>query len=386
MFLFFRIVADIFWNIKAVSIALNIVMFAWAIWYIIKIKLKKSLLAVYAVLLLFLLLFTFSLFQKIDSQSVNIFFKVFFSVFLFVIGLKSSTIISDSEKIAKFSIVLVLLHLGLSFMHIGYQYWGDVFTFSGLYFFKTDLALAMVISTVYILYFTSINTLLKYALTACAFYLIFISNARIHLLSSFLIIVFYFFRKPIVEKPGRVLIVGLPLLLVSFLGFLLLVQFMLPRGLLLVDLNNFYSESNTQGRSVIWETLLSHFNQAGAASRLFGMGLTADLQINSRFGQSDEVYNSHDGFLYLMISTGYAGCIAFFVFTGLIFRRFFKVAKTFRFDRSKNTYIMMFLSHAAIFYISNLSNVNLIFQQQTWFFFFWAGVLYNRKYLPVVVN
>lgn len=380
MFLIFRIIADVLWEYKVISVLANAIMFLVAAKYIGEIKFTVKSFIISIILLSFILIMTLSFSKLVNAESSLIFFKATLSIFLFIIGMHSKRIASDSAIIAKMGLFLILLHLVFSVLKIGYQMWGGANTFSGLYFFKTDLALSMVISLVYALYFLKIKNIYKILLILICLYIVFLTNARIHLLTSFLVLVLFFFKKQILASPKKIFFIGAPVIAISFILFILFVQLFLPPDLLLIDVANFYSNNNMQGRNVIWDTLISKFSASNISSQVFGLGLTADVKINARYADTEEVFNAHSSYLYILISFGYIGCILFLTFLSMVIKRFFDLAKIYKNDLLKGNLLMVFLSIWIIFFVSSFSSVMLIFQQLMWFFFFWGGVLFNKKY------
>lgn len=382
MVLFFRILADTLWNVKLVAILLNAVVVLWFIRIIFHKPISKSVLPLYSIIGLLIVNIVYAFYND-QGDSVNIFFKVLCTFLVFVLGVNDTTVWRDSGRIEKLSMALLGIQLIMSLVGLGYQLWGGINTFSGFYYFKTDLALAVVIGLIYILYSGSLGKWVKIGACVVSLYLIFISNARIHLMTSFLIIILYLFQQRILHNSRKIILLGTPLVLVAFIVVIALVQtFFASSGLLLIDFEHFYSEENMQGRNVIWETLLDKFSATDGVNKLFGMGLTADVRISERYGHSQEVYNSHNGYLYLLISLGYVGLVLFFLFSWIIWSKFFKLSVGQQVNPLQGKMLMMFLSFAIIFYVSSFTNVTLIFQQETWFFIYYAGLLFNAVYFP----
>ncbi|WP_231427206.1 O-antigen ligase [Pedobacter sp. Leaf250] len=377
MFIIFRIIADILWQFKIVSVLVNISMLLAVVGMLYRFKFTTVNIFPIFTLVFFIIVILLSFLRLVDTETSIIFFKTIFSIFLFVIGMVTKRIFRDSVIAAKISIGLIIIHVILAIAKIGYQTWGGAYTFSGLYFFKTDLALSMVLSLIYLLYFGDLKPLFRFLLVLIGLYIIFITNARIHLLSSFLILVIYYFREKIINSPKKTILIGAPLIAIGFLLFLLIIQQFLPPDLLLVDLNDFYSDSNMQGRNVIWETLISKFQVSSIIDQFFGLGLTADVRINSLFANTEEVFNAHSTYLYILISFGYVGCLLFLSFVFQMFKRFFKLAIDCKNDQLKQKILMVFFSIWIVFLVSSFSSVSLIFQQLMWFVFLWAGVLFN---------
>lgn len=381
MILFFRILADFCWNYKAVATVLNVLVIVFFIKKLLTNKIDTKVITVYNVLGIILGLLIFSFALKVNETTLKIFIKIFVSIILFVYGCYATDIFKSSQKILLLSIGIICFELLFSVLGLGYKDWGAVRTFTGFYFFKTDLALSMVISMSYVLYFYDKNIKIKIALILISFYLVFISNARIHLLTSIMLVLMYLVQSYILTKPTRAI---LTISTVS-LGFVVVFSLLLyltniaGDNFLSLDVKDPFGGGNTQGRDKIWEVIIEKFNKADFVDQFLGLGLSFDSDVNQKFSETGDGNNSHNGYLFMMVSIGYLGLSLFLLYISMIYRRFVFLSKKF-FDVQRTTLLMLFLSHTMIFLVSNISNVNLMFQQQTWFFFYFAGVLYNRKY------
>lgn len=383
MFLILRIVADLLWQYKAIAVILNILMFVYALVPRRRVTISKSAGIVLLTFFIFFLILFAAYLKKIDEDSTVLFLKVFLSFFLFSIGLQARLLIRDSILIAKLSVLIILCHFACSLLNIGYQLWGNVNTYSGIYFFKTDLATAMIICLIYCLYFLKARNWVRHLIIAISVYLIFISNARIHLLSVFLVLTVYFFRKQIIKRPKRTLFLGAPLVAIAFVLVISIVLYFLPSRFVSIDFDNFYSDSNMQGRNNIWDALITQFKAESVSNQISGLGLTADVDISKKFGAPDQAHNAHNTYLFILISMGYSGLLLFLLMIYLFLNRFFKLTSISMNNVERETFLMVFLSFMLVFLIASLSAVTIAFQQLTWFVFFWAGVLFNEKMFSI---
>ena len=380
MFLFYRTIADALWEYKSLSIILGLLVVYYGASKSKKIKLDQEYIGALWVLGCLVALFLRSLISNINNDTLGIIFKVFTSFALFFVGYRCRNLKLSSIRITYLNMFLIGLQFLVSFVGYGYQTWGEVRTFSGLYFFKTDMALAAVIGLSYILYFYRKNRTYKYIMVLVALFLIFKTNARVHLLTSFLLIAVYYFRNTILNSPKKFFIVYPPILIACFIVVLVVVQTYFSKGLMVVNFDDFGSDSNLQGRNVIWMTLLTYYWNAPLSNQIYGFDLVADERINYWYANMNTVYNSHNTFMFLLISVGALGLLVFLYLSVIFFKRFFSLCKRPFLAPFQKTLLLMFFSNLLIFYISGLSSVTLIHAQQTWFFFFWAGVLFNPFY------
>ncbi len=377
------------WQVKAVSVLVNIILIVFIISSIPKGKLrlgKRSKSIVFLVLMMMILVFV-SFLRKADISSFSVFFKITGSLLIFYYGLLyRSDIFLVLNRLSRISVWGMLLFLVLSFFAFSYQYWGDSFTFKGLYYFKTDMALAIVVFISFMLLNEKLSIFLKILLFLIGLYLIFLTNARVHILTGILVFVIYFFRRQLFVNLSRKLIVAMPLFLgVTLLSLIAYNQLVDSRegNNLKVELtsDDFFSESNSQGRSVIWATLLMDYAESNVAEKLLGKNLTEDYVIVNRWTGRD--YGAHSTFFYLLIATGLVGVLLFVGIMVMFFRCIIFLTKLQEINGdqllAKEKILFVTFSHLLIFLISSLTNTSIVFQQQTWFFMFFAGYCYNIR-------
>lgn len=218
------------------------------------------------------------------------------------------------QKLIGLSSFLALLSLSVfSLAGGGYIFWGNVATFTAGYYFKADLAMAVLIFLVFI--FTIINNrLLLLIAVGCAFYLVLKSNSRISLplvviLPSF---IFVLLRTSGLRFGKSVIFV---ILISVFVGMSLftLIDFK-SLNLLGFDFSDPYSAANTQGRSVIWGALLNSYSSVDIWGKLFGQGLMADIEATQLFSESVSLdgLRAHSSYLYLLLCVGVVGSLIFY--------------------------------------------------------------------------
>ena len=135
-----KILADMFWQFPV----LDMLLLGFAL-VILGLHLPQSRVSyglpdAASVLLLTLLTFSFS--KSVDGAVV--FFKMASAIILYFLGRESSESFNEAVKGALIASIVVLVLNAATFVSgAGFQTWGDANTFSGLYYFKTDLASAM---------------------------------------------------------------------------------------------------------------------------------------------------------------------------------------------------------------------------------------------------
>jgi O-antigen ligase len=382
MILFFRIICDIFWQVKELSIILNIVAFVYAFYLLSAYKIVKSQFHILVILFLLALIYSFAYLKSPSDTSFKIYFKLIGSLSIPIIGFYIFSINKTLKILTVTSYLIIFVNLLFSFIGIGYKLWGNVNTFSGIYFFKTDLALSSLICLVFILASDVKYIIFKFIFVIAIAYLVFLSNSRAYYIIFLVIIFLYYFQNIFFTNPVRSLLISIPILLISAYTLFTVISLFSTSNILLVSFSktDFFSEYNTQGRSVIWQILLSKFFEYSFIEKFYGLGLDADINLMKRFGKSEEVYNSHNTFLYLIISTGFLGLVTFIFLITLFFRKLIINSKFFLNSNTHSKLLFLSFSHFFIFFISSLSNATIIFQQETWFFFFFLGIMYNNIY------
>lgn len=234
-------------------------------------------------------------------------FYSFFSSYLAARIIKINFKISQMFVLFCFFSILAFFFASIS--GYGYQYLGAVRTFSGGYFFKTDMAISAIILLSFISVFSRIKVL-TFLSTLLCFYLVLITNARIALpLVIAVPLLAIAFRKGWIKRlNGKAMIYGLvacsagmsALLLVSYTG----------NNMLGFDFSEPFSAANTQGRTVIWATILGLYAEAPVFEQMFGLGLGADSYATSLLGSHQLAgVRAHSSYVYLLVCTGVVGLL-----------------------------------------------------------------------------
>ncbi len=252
-----------------------------------------------------------------------------------------------------------------------FKLWGGAITFVGMYFFKTDLALAMTQCLIFILFVKKLRWY-NYTLAALASIMIFLSNARISFVIAFMIFGLVFLYKISRFFKRRIRIFDLRMIATVCISVALAIASLTVLSKLpineylghislsvdnsvqsgdisdtigdeMIDTDNdgipdtpadenlspneeftfktirakivsvwlkIYTPANTQGRSTIWRMLVEDFSSRGVMSRLFGIDFISDnYQITPTFSAG-----SHNAYLKTMFSIGIIGLILFFAF------------------------------------------------------------------------
>lgn len=308
-----RFFVDYFWEYKLFSV-LHVVVFVFfaIITSLITNRHFKACRTDGFVSILLLLVFCVFALAPGDEAIVELLKFISFASFYFI-GRVVVPVIKYQKLIGLFSF-LALLSLSVSSLAGGgYIFWGNVVTFTAGYYFKADLAMAVLIFLVFV--FAIINNRFLLLITVgCAFYLVLKSNSRISLP---LVVILPSFISALLRTSGlrfgrSVIFV---ILISVFVGMSLftLIDFK-SLNLLGFDFSDPYSAANTQGRSVIWDALLNSYASADIWGKLFGQGLMADTEATQFFSGSVnlEGLRAHSSYLYLLLCLGAVGSLIFY--------------------------------------------------------------------------
>ena len=313
LFVITRIAVDYFWEFKYLSVAHTILFLFIAIYYLLKTKKQVRACTVDKIFILFTAFAFLTLARSTSPLAILDFVKLFSYLIFYFVGRVFPPEINYPRILNLFSIMSLVLLTILALAGKGYQYWGDVMTFTGGYYFKTDLAISSLILLSLCLASTNRKAIMLIA-TICTGYIVFKSNARIALpLAIALPVVISHIQSGGVFKI-KIKTIALPLvsicLVISafcFINFEAL-------GMLSFDLSDPFSASNTQGRSVIWSALLQAYAEAGFIDKIIGLGLGYDSTATRLFSESSSLQGvrAHNSFLYLLVCLGALGSLAFY--------------------------------------------------------------------------
>ncbi|WP_192579140.1 O-antigen ligase family protein [Dyadobacter aurulentus] len=338
----------------------------------------------------FSLILLLSFYRNPTSETGIILFKIILSFVIFYYGA-----IYDKNPskliftIAKVSCAFIVFNMILSFTPYAYQRWGTITTFSGLYYFKTDMALALVVFLAFVLASDQMNIWLKIMSIVFAAYLVYLTNARIHILTIFIVIGCWLYGERLFINIKRKILYLVPIGIVGFISLVIILNSIGDDNILKIEIStgNVYNDANLQGRNQIWNVLISKYQAATTYDQLFGMGLNADATLTVGNLETNASHNAHNGYIFLLIATGFVGLSSFFVILWLFAKRFFLITDNYStIIKERTTRIVvhpvlyLFFVNTLIFLVASLTNSAIMFQQQTWFFLFFAGYLFNFRF------
>lgn len=377
LLIIFRFFVDFFWEFKFLNILHTAVICFFALLlFFTQRRISFKVIIPDIIIVFFIILCSISFLRSERNEDAILdYLKMIPLLFYYIIGRSLSKRVK--LNLVGFSCILFSTLLFLSaLLGYGYKYWGDIYTFAGGYFFKTDVALAVLIFLSFSLSL-DFNKFLKLYLFLISVFIVFVSNSRI---SIPIILMIYFFSymsmKNFMLNLSRQLFLTLFILIIG-LSIFSIVDFS-KMGLIGFDLSDPFSEKSTQGRSLIWSAIINYYNNFDLFNKIFGSGMASDLVAAKNFHESSrfESIRAHSTYLWLLVCTGWSGLISFLSF---IVSVFYIVIKRVRNNQYDEKYLFVFICLSFIFLIMSVSVELIIRTQITYLLFFFAGLCCNNK-------
>lgn len=320
------------------------------------------------IILTMAVLFLLSFFR--DMRGTAQFVKIESAFLLYGIGRLSFLKFPKTLRAIRRSFGVVLIVVGVYyFTDSGFKEWGEVMTFVGPYFFKTDLAIAMTQTMIFLLFAASARhsrmTIVPVAI--CLFFVL-LSNARIYYFvdAIILVVVFLHYREGKGGARWRITLKTGALFVLVMIGGVFALNYLshtfLSDRFLLIEVNTISdlgNEANTQGRSVVWARILGHFFAQDFWTQFWGLDLFSD-------GILGVICDSHNVYIKVLYATGFLGGAVFLLFL-------FENIRILNRVRARNLYYTT-LSLFVSFLLAGLSAIVLEYTQQTWIYMFLLGV------------
>ncbi|PKG23714.1 O-antigen ligase family protein [Niallia nealsonii] len=383
-FLFFlKPIFDMLWQYKVLDLLLICLLFLFLLQRMHNIKLNIT----SFIMLTFSLFILRSFFAKVDYSTLSILLKIGSALLIFFAAQFNKTPNKTTKLIESSYIIPVITIILLALFGKGYVLWGNALTFVGPYFYKTDLAIAIVLSIIFFrnTLFHAQSKILKFLVGIYIFglapFLILEANSRMFLiiLGIFYIMIIIeltkYTRRKLNKSLTRILI-GLSVVgLIS--GYSIYDNYFKPDDALEIKLStqDIFSLSNTQGRSGIWEAEITHFKEAEHPFFvLFGFYIDKDVEFNT---YSANGFDAHNSYLKVLINFGVFGLCTYLLFLVLIYIRLSKLIKENVSDKEKYNHLMTIQMVFIFFLISGLTQSNLVYTQSSWYAFYFMGLLFN---------
>ncbi|QCB47787.1 O-antigen ligase family protein [Hydrogenophaga sp. PAMC20947] len=332
-FLVSRFISDYFWEFKILSASQILIIFVALLFLkVTRRKLRLSITGIDLLAISFTLYVCSSYLFNANDDTLIITIKFCLFLLAYFAGRMNLLVFSQLEKLSIIASIALLAFLGMGLLGVGYQDWGGVSTFTAGYFFKSDLALSACMLLTIILSGSKNIKLLSISWLSTMI-VVLQTNARVFIPIVFLLpIIAYLISNK--DRPninylsifGKTLVLAIAASLVMYFG---ISAFSDNGDYLVISTTDFFSASNTQGRSVIWDALIAGYLSSDLTTQLFGAGLDADRIFVSGFAEVAglEDANAHNIYLYILVSLGLIGlifCTSILLFTSKIFYQLLK--------------------------------------------------------------
>lgn len=367
MFFVLKIMADMLYQFKLADIFLS---FIGLIIIIFNVN-KENIQLCFGDVVIVALFFLFSISFIKDISYYFDYFKISSAFLLYFIGRLNFQSDVNIARTLKYGFFLILyINAAVCFAGLGTKIWGHAETFSGLYYFKTDFALMLSFFLVFWLYSTSKHGIIYWISTFLSLFLIFMCNSRIfYLIVVFILYFHYLYKKgkKIFNLRHLILLFCLLILTITLISNLNQIPLFRSRHFISLGYSSFgdlFNQSNMQGRNIIWNNLLSNFNQQPFFVRIFGAG----LGFNYLYGIKE--LNEHSLYIKLIINTGYFGLFIWLLFVLYLLKIINKTIER------KNSFIT--LSLLIIFLIQGISVPTILFTDSSWIPMFFFGCCISK--------
>ena len=314
--LFFKPIIDVFYQVQVLDYCALVMAI---IVLVLELQNRKLEICQYDIIIIGIFaLYTFTLLRSWSGSNFIIYIKTISAIILYFIArLSSEEVDICISSVTNGYICALIINLVAIVGGVGIKQWGAARTLTGLYYFKTDMAIALIMLLLFLLSKTKLSFKIV-AMSVGVLIMLVLTNARISYLVAFLIVFFaYIYHKEVLGKCKRLLKINMKLIaLVMLLGFAMLFMlrflgntaFFAKQGFISLNflkVSDLFSDANTQGRTAIWTNLLNDFKNHGFLQHMFGINLNTALSF--RVGTRNITHNAHNLYLALLYETGYVG-------------------------------------------------------------------------------
>lgn len=383
VFLFLKQIVDMFYQYKILDygmVILGVILLVVKIWKD-KIYLQiKEFFCVTDFVVIAIMLVYFGAFLRF-TNAYGVFFKMESAFLLYFLGrVYGKEIMAYGRLLAYAGYVVVYSNFFYRFYQFGFKFivTGSEETLlnaGGLYYYKTDLAVGIIIAVLFIYFFGERKWLKWLTIFPVCGYMVFYSGARMQqviMVVEYLLILLNElenrtqFVLKVKEKYAKGIIV---VIFTSVFLFFVSLQYIpfekITMGLQTKSGAGTVLEKIMHSRHVIWWDVLEYFSEQSFGTRLLGI----DLQ--TEYLHTSAGMRAHSTYIKLIYSTGYIGCFLFLIFASLILLRLCKE------ENRKLIYILLIL--LVMLSGSGLTIESMEATQMSWFPMLFTGVLFSQK-------
>lgn len=245
----------------------------------------------------------------------------------------------------------------------------------GLYYYKTDLAIGIIIAVLFIYMFSEVKWLKWITILPVCGYMVFYSGARTgQLIMAVEYLLIFLHELELRERFALKLKEKYVFWIGGVLSFLVLVFFIVLQFIPFTEIASgigdeagagAFLEKLMHSRHIVWWDILDFFSNQSFLTRIFGIDLGTEYLHNSKG------IAAHSMYVKQIYAAGYLGCFVFLAFLISIFRKLLQE------DDRKQKYIVLILWSMLL--IAGLTVESLESTQMSWFPMLSAGMLLTGK-------
>lgn len=315
-------------------------------------------------------------------SAYGIYFKLISCLLIYFLGrLYADETIQNGNILAAVGYIVIYSNFIYRFYQFGYKFIvkgpeETLLNVGGLYYYKTDLAVGIIIATLFIYTFSKKRILCWITILPVAGYMVFYSGARMQKI-VFAMIYIIIFLKEIENRRKRNIVFNafffrilIGIFIILPIVFFIALQFF-PFDIWAneIDLSADWATSALErlmhSRQTVWWDILYYFRERPFWTRLWGIDLETEWMHNVV-----EV-RAHSSYIKQIYATGYAGCFLFVAFVCSILKYL---------EQEKNRSLLYLVIGLWIMLLgSGLSIESLESTQMSWFPMLFAGVTVSQR-------
>lgn len=333
VFLFLKQLVDMFYKYQILDYGMVVLCLFLLCMKIKKDKIYKNLKEFFCLAdcLAIVLMMTYGLSFLHYPSAYGIFFKLESCFLLYFWGrLYGNEILEHGKALAIAGYIVVYANFLYRFYQFGFKFivTGPEVTLlnmGGLYYYKTDLAVGIIIAVLFIYMFSEAKWLKWITIAPISGYMVFYSGARIGklvMIIEYLLILLYELQKrgrlSLKLKEKHIVWIGGTVSLFVLLFFIVLQIFPfedIASALNVETGQGSFLEKLMHSRHIIWWDILDYFSQQPFFTRLLGIDLKTEYLHNS-LG-----IRAHSMYIKQIYAVGYAGCFLLLAFLTAVFKK-----------------------------------------------------------------
>ncbi len=383
IFLFCKQIVDMLYQYKILDYGMVLFALVLICYKIRKEKIYKDMKEFFcpADMIVFALMLIYVLAFLKYTNAYGIFFKVESCFLIYFLGrLYGKEIMQHGKVLAAAGYIVVYINFIYRYCQFGYKFivTGPEVTLlnsGGLYYYKTDLAIGMIVALIFIYHFSQVRWFKWFTIIPICGYMVFYSGARMQQLimaAEYVLILLCELEKrtkfalKLHEKCMKVIIgIGFSLTAVFFAALQLFPFDKVEAGLQVDTGAGSFLENLMHSRHIIWWDILKYFSEQSLFTRIFGIDLQTEYLHNA------QNMRAHSAYVKQIYSTGYVGCFLFLTLIAFILLYLCR-------EKNKKM-VYMILALWLMFLGAGLTIESLEATQMSWFPMLFTGVLFVKE-------